>query len=69
MKLDVPPLSSVETSSSLLPRRSSTVTTVTVYSALPPETMAMVPSATEHVQSSIPQVNILVPDVLPLPTF
>jgi len=65
VKLDVPPLSSVETCSSLLPRRSSTVTTVTVYSALPPETMAMVSSATEHVQSSIPQVNLLVPDVLP----
>jgi len=25
--------------------------------------------ATEHVQSSIPQANLLVPDVLPLPTF
>jgi len=69
MEPDVPPLSSVETSSPLLPSRLSTVTTVTVSSALPPETMAMVPSATEHVQSSIPQANILVPDVSPLPTF
>ena len=29
----------------------------------------MAPSATEPVQSSIPQANLLVPDVLPLPTF
>ena len=74
---DDPPLSSVETSSSLLPHRSSTVTSVTVSSALPPvtprpmlfKTMAMAPSATEHIQSSIPQANLLVSDVLPLPTF
>ena len=31
--------------------------------------MTMVPSVTEHVQSSIPQANLLVPDVLPLPIF
>jgi len=69
------PLSSVETSLSLLPRRSSTVTSVTVSSALSPTTprptlskaMAMALSDTEHVQCSIPQANLL--DVLPLPTF
>jgi len=97
---DDPSLSSVQTSSSLLPRRSSTVTSITASSALPSvtprptlfEALAMVPSATKHVkrlvtplnnrryinyfiylsiyvQSSIPQANLLVPDVLPLPTF
>ena len=74
---DDPPLLSVETSSLLLPCQSSTVTSVTASSALLPvtprptlfEAMAMAPSATEHVQCSIPQVNLLVPDVLPLPSF
>jgi len=71
------PFSSVETSFSLLPRRSSTVTSVTASSAsltvAPRPTlfkaMTMVPSVTKHVQSSIPQANLLVPGVLPLPTF
>jgi len=79
VKPDDPPLSSIETSSLLLPHRhrSSTVTSVTASSAsltVAPrptlfEAMTMVPSVTEHVRSSIPQANLLVPDVLPLPTF
>ena len=74
---DDPPLLSIETSCLLLSRWSSTGTSVTASSAPLPvtprpmlfEAMAMAPSATELVQCYIPQANLLVPDVLPLPSF
>ena len=77
VKPDDPPVSCIETLSSALSCRSSAVTSATVSSAQVAaascptlfEAMAMVPPVTEIVKDSIPQANLLVPDMPPPPTF